>query len=67
MKYCLTCDWYTTPADEPSKATRSKDAIDHHVETGHTIDSSNGIVPPQLPDLPEEVFVRDLLPARSSD
>ncbi|WP_137289199.1 hypothetical protein [Natronorubrum halophilum] len=67
MKYCLNCDWWTSETDEPSARVRSRRAIEHHVETGHTIDSSEGVVPPQLPDVPHEVFVHDLLPSHSGD
>ena len=67
MKYCLTCDWHPSATDEPSADARSQAAIDHYVETGHTIDSSDGVVPPQIPDLPDEVFVRDLIPTPASD
>ncbi|ELY53339.1 hypothetical protein [Natronolimnohabitans innermongolicus] len=67
MKYCLNCDWSLSPTDEPSDRVRSREAIDHHVETGHTIDSSDGVVPPRIPDVPDEVLVRDLLPRASGD
>lgn len=63
MKYCLECDWRTSPTGEPSARARSRNAIEHHVETGHTIDSSGGVVPPRLPDVPVEVLVRDLVPS----
>ncbi|QSX00233.1 hypothetical protein [Haloterrigena alkaliphila] len=63
MKYCLNCDWSTSATDEPSASVRSRAAIAHHVETGHTIDSSEGVVPPRIPDLPDAVFVGDLLPS----
>lgn len=63
MKYCLTCDWQTSPTDEPSAAARSRKAIEHYVETGHTIDSHDGVVPPRIPDVADELLVRDLLPA----
>lgn len=63
MKYCLNCDWRVASADEPDDATRSRRAIDHHVETGHTVDSSDGVVPPRIPDVPDTVLVRDLVPS----
>ena len=44
MKYCLNCDWHANPADDSNRSP-SRKAIDHHVETGHTIDSSDGAVP----------------------
>ena len=70
MKYCLHCDWHTSETDEPSERARSRAAVEHHVETGHTIDSKDGVVPPRVPDVPTEIFVDDLLPdasASSSD
>lgn len=63
MKYCLDCDWHRNAADELSQRERSQAAIDHHVETGHAIDSTESIVRPMTPDLPGEVFVRDLVPS----
>ncbi|ELY67931.1 hypothetical protein [Natrinema versiforme] len=63
MKYCLDCDWSLNAADEPSQRDRSQAAIDHHVETGHTIDSSESIVRPTAPDVPGSVLVRDLVPS----
>lgn len=63
MKYCLNCDWHTSATDEPSAHARSRAAIEHHVETGHTIDSSDGVVPPRIPDVPDEVFIGDLVPS----
>ncbi|SER18520.1 hypothetical protein [Natrinema salaciae] len=64
MKYCLDCDWSQNAADEPSQRNRSQAAIDHHVETGHTIDSTESLVRPMTPDVDGEVFVRDLVPSR---
>ncbi|WP_226480541.1 hypothetical protein [Natrinema amylolyticum] len=63
MKYCLDCDWSETAADEPSQRSRSRAAIEHHVETGHTIDSSESIVRPTVPDVSGTVLVRDLVPS----
>lgn len=63
MKYCLDCDWSLNAADEPSQRDRSQAAIDHHVDTGHTIDSSESIVRPATPDVPGEILVRDLVPS----
>ncbi|ADB62104.1 hypothetical protein Htur_3240 [Haloterrigena turkmenica DSM 5511] len=63
MKYCLHCDWHASATDEPSARARSRAAIDHHVETGHAVDSSDGVIPPQLPDVPAEIFVDDLVPS----
>ncbi|WP_226004211.1 hypothetical protein [Natrinema salinisoli] len=64
MKYCLDCDWSTSAADEPSRSDRSRAAIAHHVDTGHTIDSSESIRPPTTPAVPSEILLRDLVPSR---
>jgi predicted small metal-binding protein len=38
-KYCLECDWKASTEDGYSDAEVSKKAIEHFVETGHTVDS----------------------------
>ncbi|WMT07541.1 hypothetical protein NP511_00715 [Natrinema thermotolerans] len=38
-KYCLECDWQVSTADGYTEKEVSKEAIDHFVETGHTVDS----------------------------
>ncbi|QLG49192.1 hypothetical protein [Natrinema halophilum] len=63
MKYCLDCNWSTTPSDEPSQRDRSRAAIEHHVATGHTIDSSASIARPTTPDVDSNLLVRDLVPS----
>jgi hypothetical protein len=63
MKYCLDCDWYLNAADEPSQRARSRAAIDHHVDTGHAIDSSESVIRPTTPDIDSAVLVRDLIPS----
>ncbi|WP_254761959.1 hypothetical protein [Natrinema marinum] len=63
MKYCLDCDWSADSTDLPSQRARSRAAIEHHVETGHTIDSRESAVRPTTPDIPGELFVRDLVPS----
>ncbi|MFB1065710.1 hypothetical protein [Natrinema sp. H-ect4] len=63
MKYCLDCDWHLNAASEPSQRDRSRAAIEHHVETGHAIDSSESVVRPTIPDVTGEIFVRDLVPS----
>lgn len=60
MKYCLNCDWQASATDESSDRTPSRKAIDHHVETGHPIDSSDGAVPPTIPDGSDAALVREL-------
>ncbi|MDF9744611.1 hypothetical protein [Natrinema salsiterrestre] len=63
MKYCLDCDWHLNAAEEPSRRNRSRAAIDHHVDTGHAIDSTESIVRPTAPAIPGAVLVRDLIPS----
>ncbi|ELY80428.1 hypothetical protein [Natrinema gari] len=63
MKYCLDCDWSQSAVDDPSQQSRSRAAINHHVETGHTIDSSDGTVRPTVPAVSGVLLVRDLGPA----
>ncbi|AGB30499.1 hypothetical protein C488_07052 [Natrinema pellirubrum DSM 15624] len=62
MKYCLDCDWHTAAADSDQR-DRSRAAIDHYVETGHTIDSSESLVRPTTPDGLGTVLARDLTPS----
>ncbi|WP_168927103.1 hypothetical protein [Natronorubrum aibiense] len=38
-KYCLECKWQLTAADDCTEAEASKKAIEHFVETGHTVES----------------------------
>ncbi|ELZ17246.1 hypothetical protein C477_13485 [Haloterrigena salina JCM 13891] len=38
-KYCLECDWQASTAGATTEAEVSEQAIEHFVETGHTIDS----------------------------
>ncbi|WP_187432919.1 hypothetical protein [Natronococcus pandeyae] len=38
-KYCLDCDWQLSTADGYTEEEVSKQAIEHFVETGHTVDS----------------------------
>ncbi|ELZ18899.1 hypothetical protein C478_00415 [Natrinema thermotolerans DSM 11552] len=63
MKYCLDCDWHATAADDPDQRDRSRAAIDHYVETGHTIDSSESLVRPTTPDGLGTVLARELAPS----
>ena len=39
VHYCLDCGWRISARDGHSTAVRSRRAIEHHVQTGHTIDS----------------------------
>lgn len=38
-KYCLECDWHASTEEGFTPEEVSKHAIDHFVETGHTVDS----------------------------
>lgn len=39
MKYCLHCDWHASSTDGLDEDERSRAALEHFVETGHTINS----------------------------
>ncbi|ELY47816.1 hypothetical protein [Natronorubrum bangense] len=58
MKYCLNCDWQASATDDSDRSP-SRKAIDHHVETGHTIDSSDGVIPLTIVDEPAISLVRE--------
>ncbi|SIR67654.1 hypothetical protein [Natronorubrum thiooxidans] len=60
MKYCLNCEWQASTTDESSDRTPSRKAIDHHVKTGHSVDSSAGAVPPTIPNGSDTALVREL-------
>jgi predicted small metal-binding protein len=38
-KYCLECDWHAMTDEGETETEVSKRAIEHFVETGHTVDS----------------------------
>lgn len=38
-KYCLECDWQISTSGGHTETEVSKRAIEHFVETGHTVDS----------------------------
>ncbi|WP_306052396.1 hypothetical protein [Natronococcus wangiae] len=60
MKYCLNCDWFASVEDGLTEAERSKLAIEHFVETGHAIDSSDSLCRPMPPAVCEDLLVGDL-------
>ena len=62
MKFCLTCDWFVDDADGTERE-RSKRALEHFVETGHSIDSRDSIGRPTPPAICEELLIRDLMGA----
>lgn len=38
-KYCLECEWQASTAEGDTESAVSEAAIEHFVETGHTIES----------------------------
>lgn len=61
MKYCHNCDWAVRETDGYSQHERSKQALEHYLETGHTIDSSDSAIQPRVPAVYEEILLEDLL------
>ncbi|WP_165874934.1 hypothetical protein [Natrarchaeobius oligotrophus] len=47
-KYCLECHWHVSTTDGYTEREVSKRAIEHFVETGHTVDSLRLPPPPVL-------------------
>ncbi|MFC6717714.1 hypothetical protein ACFQGT_08745 [Natrialbaceae archaeon GCM10025810] len=45
-KYCLECDWHASTSDGLAEPEVSKRAIEHFVETGHTVESVR--IPPPI-------------------
>ncbi len=39
IKYCLECDWQRSTTDGDTEQEISEAAIEHFVETGHTVES----------------------------
>ncbi len=46
-KYCLQCEWQVSTTDGYTKKEVSEKAIEHFVETGHTVDSLR-LPPPSI-------------------
>lgn len=59
MKFCHACDWFAAE-DGTTERERSRLAVDHFVETGHSIDSSESVGRPTPPAVCEELLIRDL-------
>ena len=57
MKVCHACDW---SADGATERERSRSAVEHFVETGHAIDSSDSVGRPTPPEIRETLLGRDL-------
>ena len=60
MKFCHNCDWFVDAADGTERE-RSRLAVEHFVETGHSIDSSDSVGRPTPPSICEELLIRDLM------
>ncbi|AHG01897.1 hypothetical protein HALLA_00970 (plasmid) [Halostagnicola larsenii XH-48] len=61
MKYCLHCDWYTSKTDGRDRDNQSRKALDHFLDTGHsieTVDSSPA---------PKEILGSNLLLRKSKN
>lgn len=48
-KYCLDCPWSLSAAEADSVEELSRRTLEHFVETGHTIESTDGLslAPPE--------------------
>lgn len=46
MHYCTECDWSMDDDDRTTDDERNRRAIEHHIETGHTIVSREPPTPP---------------------
>lgn len=60
MKYCHECDWAVSAADGLTEHEQSKEALEHFVETGHPIDSTDSLVRPRSPPAPDRILLRYL-------
>ncbi|WP_265108121.1 hypothetical protein [Halosolutus halophilus] len=63
MKFCHDCDWFAAVEEGTTERERSKLALEHFVETGHSIDSSESVGRPMPPAICEELLLRELLPS----
>ncbi|MFC4247960.1 hypothetical protein ACFOZ7_13580 [Natribaculum luteum] len=48
QKYCLECGWSATPDEDDTVEDVSRRALEHFVETGHTVVSIDYLPPPLL-------------------
>ena len=60
MKYCHDCDWFAA-AEDGTERERSRLALEHFLETGHAIDSSDSVGRPTTPSICGAFLVRDLV------
>ncbi|MFC4543386.1 hypothetical protein ACFO5R_15760 [Halosolutus amylolyticus] len=63
MKFCHDCDWFAAVEDAATERERSKLALEHFVETGHSIDTSDSLGRPMPPAICTELLVHELVPA----
>ncbi|QSW99691.1 hypothetical protein [Haloterrigena alkaliphila] len=61
MKFCHNCDWFAAVEDGATERERSQQALEHFLETGHSIDSSDSVGRPTTPSICEAFLVRDLV------
>lgn len=66
MKYCHNCEWFASVEDGLTERDRSKLAVDHFVETGHSIDSTESLGRPMPPTICEDILVDELVSSVSS-
>ncbi|MCH7659436.1 MAG: hypothetical protein IH933_02260 [Euryarchaeota archaeon] len=43
MKYCVDCGWLIEASSHPEEYERGRQAIEHHLETGHYVRSGDGV------------------------
>ena len=60
MKYCLDCEWFAAVEDGGTERERSRLALEHFVETGHAIDTSDSLCKPTPPPVCRDLLVCDL-------
>lgn len=61
MEYCHGCEWAVSAAEGYTKGERSRMAIDHFVETGHAIDTTDSEIPSISPPAHERILRYSLL------
>lgn len=61
MKYCHRCGWSVSADDGLTRADRSQKALEHYLETGHTIDSTDSETRPDSTPAAGDILVRQLL------
>ncbi|RQG91781.1 hypothetical protein EA473_18435 [Natrarchaeobius chitinivorans] len=59
MKYCLHCDWYTSEIDGTDQDDQSRKAVNHFVDTGHSIDTVDTSSVPWN-DLQQQLLMKEI-------